>query len=118
MIDLILIIKLIFLGVVEGLTEFLPISSTGHLIVCADMVKFDGEIASLFEIVIQLGAILAVVWLYREKIISLIKNAFKELSTVFSQPSALSPQSVKSSPFHFFTSSPKDYPSLSFVLNK
>jgi undecaprenyl-diphosphatase len=75
---LILIIKLILLGIVEGLTEFLPISSTGHLIICSDMLKFNGEIASLFEIVIQLGAILAVVWLYRGKIISLIKNAFKD----------------------------------------
>jgi len=78
MIDLILIFKTIFLGIVEGLTEFLPISSTGHLIVCADMIKFDNEFASLFEIVIQLGAILAVVWLYREKILNLIKTAFKD----------------------------------------
>lgn len=78
MIDLVLIFKTIFLGIVEGLTEFLPISSTGHLIVCADMIKFNNEFASLFEIVIQLGAILAVVWLYREKILSLIKTAFKD----------------------------------------
>ncbi len=78
MISLILILKTIFLGIVEGLTEFLPISSTGHLIVCANMIKFDNKVATLFEIVIQLGAILAVVWLYREKIITLIKTAFKD----------------------------------------
>ena len=76
--DLILIIKTVVLGIVEGLTEFLPISSTGHLIVCADIIKFNNEFASLFEIVIQLGAILAVVWLYREKIINLIKTAFND----------------------------------------
>ena len=62
----------------EGLTEFLPISSTGHLIVCADIIKFNNEVASLFEIVIQLGAILAVVWLYRTKILNLITTAFKD----------------------------------------
>lgn len=78
MIDLVLIFKTIFLGIVEGLTEFLPISSTGHLIVCADLIKFNNEVANLFEIVIQLGAILAVVWLYREKILNLIKTAFKD----------------------------------------
>lgn len=78
MINLILILKTIFLGIVEGLTEFLPISSTGHLIVCADMIKFDNEFTTVFEIVIQLGAILAVVWLYGEKILNLIKTAFKD----------------------------------------
>ena len=78
MIDVILILKIIFLGIVEGLTEFLPISSTGHLIVCADIIKFNNEVVTLFEIVIQLGAILAVVWLYREKILNLIKTAFKD----------------------------------------
>lgn len=76
--NFLLIIKTVVLGIVEGLTEFLPISSTGHLIVCADIIKFNNEFASLFEIVIQLGAILAVVWLYREKIINLVKNAFSD----------------------------------------
>jgi len=76
--DLFLILKTIFLGIIEGLTEFLPVSSTGHLIICADIINFNNEYASLFEIVIQLGAILAVVWLYREKIINLIKTAFKD----------------------------------------
>ncbi len=116
MIDLILIIKLIFLGVVEGLTEFLPISSTGHLIVCADMVKFNGEAASLFEIVIQLGAILAVVWLYREKIIKLIRNSIRELKSVIRYSDAESCSSIFSL-FYPFTSSSKNYPALSFVIN-
>ncbi len=53
------------LGVVEGVTEFLPISSTGHLILVEDLLGFKGPPGKLFEIVIQLGAILSVVWIYR-----------------------------------------------------
>jgi undecaprenyl-diphosphatase len=56
------------LGVVEGLTEFLPISSTGHLILTNALVGFDGPLAKLFTIFIQLGAILAVVWEYRARL--------------------------------------------------
>ena len=55
-----------FLGVVEGVTEFLPISSTGHLILVEDLLGFEGPPGKLFEIVIQLGAILSVVWVYRD----------------------------------------------------
>lgn len=60
--------KAVILGVVEGVTEFLPISSTGHLIVAGDVLHFTGEKAKVFEVFIQLGAILSVVWLYRKKI--------------------------------------------------
>ena len=55
----------LILGVVEGLTEFLPISSTGHQIIVADLLNFGGERAMAFNIIIQLGAILAVVWEFR-----------------------------------------------------
>ncbi len=55
------------LGVVEGITEFIPVSSTGHLIVAGDWLRFTGEAAKSFEIFIQLGAILAIVWLYRAR---------------------------------------------------
>lgn len=55
------------LGVVEGLTEFLPISSTGHQIIVADLIGFGGERAKAFNIIIQLAAILAVVWEFRER---------------------------------------------------
>lgn len=56
------------LGVVEGITEFLPISSTGHLIVASDLLKFQDS-NGVFEIVIQLGAVLAVVWLYHKDLL-------------------------------------------------
>ena len=62
----------LILGVVEGLTEFLPISSTGHQIIVADLLNFGGERAMAFKIIIQLGAILAVVWEFRRKIIDVV----------------------------------------------
>ncbi|MFB4394835.1 MULTISPECIES: undecaprenyl-diphosphate phosphatase [unclassified Pseudomonas] len=62
----------IILGIVEGLTEFLPISSTGHQIIVADLIDFGGERAMAFNIIIQLGAILAVVWEFRRKIIEVV----------------------------------------------
>jgi undecaprenyl-diphosphatase len=64
------------LGIVEGATEFIPVSSTGHLILAGHWLGFTGERANLFEIVIQLGAILAVVWQYREMLARLIRDFF------------------------------------------
>ena len=63
--DFVLLVKALVLGVVEGLTEFLPISSTGHLILAGDLLGFSDEKAKVFEIVIQTGAMLAIVWEYR-----------------------------------------------------
>lgn len=72
--DLWIALQALILGVVEGLTEFLPISSTGHQIIVADLMGFGGQRAIVFNIIIQLGAILAVVWEFRRKIIDVVVN--------------------------------------------
>jgi len=66
--DLILLTKALILGVVEGFTEFLPISSTGHLILVGDLLDFNDERGKAFEVIIQFGAILAVCWEFRAKL--------------------------------------------------
>ncbi|MEJ7139134.1 undecaprenyl-diphosphate phosphatase [Amphibiibacter pelophylacis] len=72
--DMVLWIKAAVMGIVEGLTEFLPISSTGHLILAGHIIGFTGEMAKVFEIAIQTGAILAVMWVYKERITSTISG--------------------------------------------
>ncbi len=66
--DLTLLLKALILGIVEGLTEFLPVSSTGHLILVGDLLDFKEDREKVFMIAIQLGAILAICWEYRSKI--------------------------------------------------
>jgi len=74
--DLILLAKALILGVVEGLTEFLPISSTGHLILVGDLLDFNDERGKAFEVIIQFGAILAVCWEFRHKLWSVASTVF------------------------------------------
>jgi undecaprenyl-diphosphatase len=76
--DLIALLKAIVLGIVEGVTEFIPVSSTGHLILTQDLIGFTGLKENAFIIFIQLGAILAVVWLYRMKFIHVLRSLHRE----------------------------------------
>lgn len=71
----------IILGIVEGVTEYLPISSTGHLILFGDLLAFNDEKAKLFDVVIQLGAILSVVWLYWDRFVALFSDAREVVRT-------------------------------------
>ncbi len=66
--DTVILLKALVLGIVEGLTEFLPISSTGHLILVGQLLGVHDDKAKVFDIAIQLAAILAVVWVYRERL--------------------------------------------------
>jgi undecaprenyl-diphosphatase len=76
--DIVLLFKSLIMGMVEGITEFLPISSTGHLILTGDLLNFmSKEKRDVYEIFIQLGAMLAVVWEYRVKLISTLSGAVK-----------------------------------------
>ncbi len=75
--DIVLLVKAAIMGVVEGLTEFLPISSTGHLILAGALLGFEGEKAKVFDIAIQTGAIFAVILVYWQK----IRSTLVELPT-------------------------------------
>jgi undecaprenyl-diphosphatase len=79
-VDLLLLIKAVILGVVEGLTEFLPVSSTGHLIVVEDLLRFRVATRAVFIVAIQAGAILAVCWEYRARLVRLLGGIASERS--------------------------------------
>jgi undecaprenyl-diphosphatase len=69
--------KAFFLGIVEGITEFLPISSTGHLILFGNWISFESNEAKVFEVVIQLGSILAVVWIFRHRLFQMVRGTMR-----------------------------------------
>ncbi|MFB0917481.1 MAG: undecaprenyl-diphosphate phosphatase [Clostridiaceae bacterium] len=76
--DILYILKGLIIAVVEGITEFLPISSTGHLIIAGHFINFgNGEFEKMYMVVIQLGAILAIVYLYWDKLFGVLKSLLK-----------------------------------------
>ncbi len=102
----------VILGIVEGLTEFLPVSSTGHLILVGHALGFTGDVAANAEIAIQLGAILAVIVFEREKIGRLLSGAWEE------QKSLRANFENQSSPTWTYRlkASMRDHPNLWFLL--
>lgn len=87
--DIMFLVKAALLGLVEGITEFLPVSSTGHLIIFSNLIHFynnaDKAYVDMFSMVIQLGAILAVVVLYRKKIMDTLIHLFPSRQISFTQ---------------------------------
>ncbi|MDD5794250.1 MAG: undecaprenyl-diphosphate phosphatase [Clostridiales bacterium] len=81
MLNFLFVLKAIIIAIVEGLTEFIPVSSTGHMILIGNLIDFKGEFADMFEVVIQLGAIMAVVVLYWKKIKDSVVEFFKYIFT-------------------------------------
>jgi undecaprenyl-diphosphatase len=72
------LLRAVTLGIVEGVTEFLPVSSTGHLILAGHWLNFEGDRAKTFEVFIQLGAILAIVWEYRRTLVDVVVRLPKD----------------------------------------
>ncbi len=76
--DIVLALKALIMGLVEGFTEFLPISSTGHLVLAGSLLNFTGDKAKVFEIAIQGGAMIAVIWEYHKKIGEVLLGMFRD----------------------------------------
>ena len=74
------LLQVILLGVIEGITEFLPISSTGHLILAGDLLGFNDDRAKVLDIVIQTGAMLAIVWEYRARFAKVLTGIFSDVA--------------------------------------
>jgi len=89
LIELATLAKVLILGVVEGLTEFLPISSTGHLILTAELLRFNDERGKVFNVAIQTGAMLAVLWEYRARFFRVDVQLYRNLVIAFVPAAAL-----------------------------
>jgi undecaprenyl-diphosphatase len=103
--DITTLLQALLLGIIEGLTEFIPVSSTGHLILITEIMGFQGPKGKTFEIIIQLGAILAVCWLYRKKLIDTLLGLPKDKSAqkfTFNITLAFLPAAVLGVIFHSF----------------
>jgi undecaprenyl-diphosphatase len=83
------LLQALILGIVEGLTEFLPVSSTGHLILAGELIRATGERWDVFKIVIQIGAMLAVVWEYRRRFFTVDLQLYRNLLIAFLPAAAL-----------------------------
>lgn len=77
MTDGLYLIKALILGIIEGFTEFIPVSSTAHLLLLAEWIQFPSDENKVFEVVIQFGSILAVIWLFRARIVQLLTGVVK-----------------------------------------
>src|SRR5690554_7828055 len=71
------LLKALLLGLIEGFTEFIPVSSTAHLLLLAEWIQFPSDENKVFEVVIQFGSILAVIWLFRARIVQLLTGVVK-----------------------------------------
>lgn len=101
--ELMLLLKAFILGVVEGATEFLPVSSTGHLIIVGDLLNFTDEKSNVFKIFIQLGAILAICWEYKARLKFVSSQAFHDKSAqrfIFNLGVAFMPAALLGLVFH------------------
>jgi len=105
-----------FLGLIEGLTELLPISSTGHLILAGHMLGFTGEMAISVDICIQLGSILAIFVYEREKIFTLLRSAFSEQIALRNQIRTPSPNTSDTGWGPLIRQSWKNHPNFWFVI--
>ena len=104
------------LGFLEGLTEYLPISSTGHLILMGHWLGFTGDIATSVNICIQIGAILAVVFYEREKILSLLHSGFQEQQEFRKSLRAITRTKYPQSWQDYFRQSAQQHPNMWFLL--
>src|SRR5690606_21577473 len=99
----ILLLKAFVLGMLEGATEFLPVSSTGHLIIVGDLLEFNDEKSQVFKIFIQLGAILAICWDYRARLGHVAGSAFSDRAAqrfIFNLGVAFMPAALLGLAFH------------------